>query len=254
VAATNGYKLFMRPHRNQNCNGFNILPAAASLLLFITVLAGSGTVCLAGQAKPPAAVISAAPPTTYLGELEVMINNAEDVYEHAKANRWKHIGNKLNAIKKAEQSRLMTTNDINVNLLPRLIEATSELELAVAAQHRLDSMIFANRIMIICAKMAAPHNPRIPTNIAAIGYSARKLEILAESQFNEIKMSEIVYKIHLSWQPLIPQVIEHGGSKEIKKFAEIMKRLEGAKSAEEYARQASSILEEVNVLEQIFQK
>jgi len=243
----------MKHNHSSEFNIFNAVPVAASLLLLITVLLGSGITCGAGQAKP-VVVIAAAPPNSYLGELEGLINNAGDVYEHAKSNRWKHTGNRLIAIRKAVQSRLITANDINPNLLQRLIEATSELEQAVAAQHRLDSMIFANRIMIIGAKMAAPFNPRIPANVAVIGYCARKLEILSETPLIENKMSEIVYKIHLSWQPLIPQVIEHGGSKEIKKFAEIMKRLEGARSPEEYARQASSILEEVTVLEQIFLK
>ena len=114
-------------------------------------------------------------------------------------------------------------------------------------------MIQANKIMIIAAKMMAPFNPLIPTNIAVIGYSARKLEILAESH-DIAKMQEIVYRIHLSWQQLIPQVIEHGGTKEIKKFAEIMKRIETAKSSEEYGRQGSLVLEEVSNLEQMFSK
>jgi hypothetical protein len=216
------------------------------------LLAGSRTASFAGQAKP-SAVGAAAQLTTYLAELDTVMDNAEEIYDHAKLNKWKHIGNKLSTIKKTEQSRLIVANDAGTNLLPRLIEATTDLEQAINAQHRLDAMIFAYRIMIIAAKMAAPFNPRIPTNVAIIGYSARKLEILSEAQHVE-KMSDIVYKIHLSWQPLIPQVIEHGGSKEIKKFAEIMKRLEAAKTPEEYARHAASVLDEVTVLEQIFMK
>ncbi len=224
---------------------------AASFLL-LTVTVDSRTICAAGQAKPPAA-ITTAPINTYLGELEMVVDNAEDIYEHAKSNKWKHIGGKLNAIRKVEQSHLAAPNETTTNLLPRLIEAISDLEQAVASQHRLDSMIYANRIMIIGAKMAAPLKPRIPTNVSVIAFCARKLEILSETQHVDT-MADIVYKIHLSWQSLIPQVIEHGGSKEIKKFAEIMKRLEGAKTPDEYARQASSVLEEVTVLEHIFLK
>ncbi|HEY4743107.1 MAG TPA: hypothetical protein VIH45_00485 [Desulfuromonadaceae bacterium] len=243
----------MKEAHNHTGNCINTVFKVSTLLLLLPFfMAGSGTVCFAGQAKPSAAV-TAVQLNTYLGELDTVINNAEEIYDHAKLNKWKHVANKLNVIKKTEQSRLIAANDASTNLLPRLIEATADLEQAVTTQHRLDTMIFANRIMIIGAKMAAPFNPRIPTNVAVIGYSARKLEILSEAQHVE-KMSDVVYKIHLSWQPLIPQVIEHGGSREIKKFAEIMKRLEAAKTPDEYARHATSVLEEVTVLEQIFLK
>lgn len=218
-----------------------------AFLLLLPVVIDSQTTCAAGQAKPSVVL------NTYLAELEMVMDNAGDIYELAQSNKWKHMGNKLNAIRKVEQSHPPVANENAANLLPRLIEATADLEQAVAMQHRLDSMIYANRVMIISAKMAAPFNPRIPTNVAVIAFCARKLEILSETQHLDT-MTDIVYKIHLSWQSLIPEVIEHGGSKEIKKFAEIMKRLEGAKSPDEYARQASSVLDEVAVLEHIFRK
>jgi hypothetical protein len=231
-----------------------LLPVVAIVVmaLFLVLSVDSATICTAGQAKP--SVAAASPANSYAGELETLINNAKDIYEHAKSNKWKHIGTKLNAIKKAEQQTFAgVTNDNISYLLPKLIEATSDLEQAVTLQQRLNSMIFANRITIIGSKMIAPLNPRIPTNVAIIGCSARKLEILAETQ-NVAKMTDIVYRIHLSWQPLIPQVIEHGGTKEIKRFAEIMRRLEAAKTPEEYGRQADFVLEEVNNLEQLFSK
>lgn len=231
-----------------------LLLAIFALSFFLALIADSATTCIAGQAKPPTAVAATAPANTCLTELEILIDNAKDIYEHAKSNKWKHIGSRLHAIKKAEhQSFAAVTNENTAGLLPKLVETTAGLDEAVSSQRRLDAMIQANRIMIIAAKMMAPFNPRIPTNIAVIGYSARKLEILAESHDIAI-MQDIVYRIHLSWQPLIPQVIEHGGSKEIKKFAEIMKRMETAKSSEEYGRQASLVLEEVNNLEQMFTK
>lgn len=229
------------------------ISAIFTLSFFLALIADS-TICTAGRAKPPAAVSAATPATICLIELELLINNANDIYEHAKLNKWKHIGKRLHAIKKAEhQSFAAVTNENTTGLLPKLVEATTGLDEAVSSQHRLDAMIQANKIMIIAAKMMAPFNPRIPTNIAVIGYSARKLEILAESH-DIAKMQEIVYRIHLSWQQLIPQVIEHGGTKEIKKFAEIMKRMETAKSSEEYGRQGSLVLEEVSNLEQMFSK
>ncbi len=230
------------------------LLAIVVLSSFLALIVDSGTPCTAGQAKPPTAAAAATPANICLNQLETLINNSKDIYEHAKSNRWKHIGNKLNAIKKAEQqSFTAVTNENTTGLLPKLVEATTDLDEAVSSQRRLDAMTQANRIMIIAAKMMAPFNPRIPTNVAIIGYSARKLEILAETR-DIAKMQDIVYRIHLSWQSLIPQVIEHGETREIKRFAEIMKRMEAAKSPEEYGRQASFVLEEVDNLEQMFSK
>ena len=234
--------------RNRTIPGFTAT-IVTTLLLLSLFLVGTAT---AGQARPQA--VSAPALNSPIGELEAVLNNARDIYEFAKLNKWKHMGSKLMTLKKAAQSHPLAANTTNPDsLLPKLAETISDLEHAIASQQRLDSMIYANRITIISAKMSAPLTPRIPTNLLVIAYCARKLEILAETRHVDT-MTEIVYKIHLSWQPLIPQVIEHGGSKEIKKFAEAMKRLEAARTAADYARQAAMVLEEVAVLEQIFTK
>jgi hypothetical protein len=77
------------------------------------------------------------------------------------------------------------------------------------------------------------------------------LEILSDEK-DIAKLSNLVIKMHLIWQNLIPQLVEKGGTKDIKKFSEIMKHLERAKTPEEYNHIANHVLDEVDNIEKLF--
>ena len=75
------------------------------------------------------------------------------------------------------------------------------------------------------------------------------------SEENNIdKLSNIVIRMHLIWQSLMPQLIEQGGTRELKRFSEVMKRLEVAKTPDEYGHLARQVLDEVDNLEKVFKK
>ncbi|MDR3581413.1 MAG: hypothetical protein P4L44_15740 [Oryzomonas sp.] len=222
-----------------------------AIFLLIAVLNG-GQVCLAGQ---PGRTSPSEPFTSNanLNELEQMIGNARDIYEKTEVNRWKHLDKKVNSIVKVEQLLPGMTPEKDMPYYKNLMGVTSDLERAIASQDRINAMKSANKIMILGARLAEAHNPPVPINVAVIAYCGRKLEILSETE-NVLDLSDTVAKLHLSWQQLIPQVSAHGGLKEVKKFAEIMKRLESAKTSDEYGKLASSVVEEIEFIEKIFKK
>jgi hypothetical protein len=184
-------------------------------------------------------------------ELELISGYSEDVFELAKADRWKRASKKLIALEKIEQSLTNNTNNLGADNVSALTKSTSDLVRAISAKSRQDAMTAANKITAIAALIAKPFNQRVPINVALLGYYGRELEIWSEMK-NTNKLSVIVTKMHLTWRNLMPLLIAEGASKNVKKFGEIMKRLETAKTPEEYGRLATSALDEVDSLEKVF--
>jgi hypothetical protein len=184
-------------------------------------------------------------------EIDLVSGYAEDVFDLAKAGKWKRASKKLIILGKTEHNLTVNANILGVDNLAALAKATSDLERAVTAKSRLDAMISANKITAIAALIAKPFKQCVPTNVVLLDYYGRELEIWSEMK-NANKLADIVNKMHLTWQNLMPTLIAEGGSKEIKKFGEIMKHLEMAKTPEEYGRLATSVLDEVDNLERVF--
>ncbi|KAB0669681.1 hypothetical protein F6V30_12835 [Oryzomonas sagensis] len=221
------------------------------VILLLTAFVSGVPVCFAGQFRTaPAANL---PVPTSVNEFEILIGSARDIYEKAKTNHWKHLDKKINSIIKAEQSISGMVHDKDIPYYKNLMGATSDLERAVAAQDRIVAMKSANKIMLLGARLAETSSAATPINVAVIGFCGRKLEILAETE-SVFELSDTVSKLHLAWQQLIPQVTAHGGIKEVKKFAEIMKRFEVAKTPDEYGKLAAAVVDQVDIIDKIFKK
>jgi len=199
--------------------------------------------------NPPAPGILKTSPNR--DEIELVSGYAEDVYDLAKAGKWKRASKKLNALEKTEHNLTANANILGADNISALTKSTSDLERAVTARSRLDAMITANKITAIAALIAKPFKQYLPINVVLLDYYGRELEIWSETK-NTNKLADIVNKMHLTWQNLMPALIAGGGSKDVKKFGEIMKHLEMAKTPEEYGRLANSVLEEVDNLEKVF--
>jgi hypothetical protein len=184
-------------------------------------------------------------------ELELISGYAEDIFELVKADRWKRASKKLIALEKIEQSLTDSTHNLGADNVSALTKSMSDLERAISAKSRQDAMTTANKITALAALIGKPYNQRMPINVALLDYYGRELEIFSEMK-NTNKLFVIVTKMHLTWQNLMPLLIAEGGSKDVKKFGEIMKRLETAKTPEEYGRLAISVHDEVDSLEKVF--
>lgn len=182
-------------------------------------------------------------------ELRGVGSAAEEIYGLVKGGRWKHADGKLEALKKGEQPLKGIQNEESSLLLPRLVKTTTDLEEALGARNRMDSLRFANRLTFIEAVMAGSLESPMLTNMNLLDYFGRELEIWSEAK-NLDRLSNLVVRMHLTWQSLMPQLITDGcGTKHVKKFSEIMKNLELAKTPEEYGRLAGRVSEEIDSLD-----
>ena len=186
-------------------------------------------------------------------ELEALSDSSEEIFDLAVVGKIDRIGKKLEALKKNVASLSCSPSQSNNILLPRLGHAVIDLEQAWTAKDRLDTMRYANRITLIAAALEAPLKTSLPTEVSLLDYNRRELAIWSEAKRSE-KLSSIVMQMHLAWQTLMPKLIEHNGIKELRRFSEIMERLEMARSNEEYGRLSKQVSPEIDTMKALFAK
>jgi len=186
-----------------------------------------------------------------LADLDSLSWAAEEIFNLAQGGKLDRTGKKLDALKKNVAAISHIQDEANNSVLPRLGRTIAELELAITAKDRLDTMRYANRITLLAATVAVPSKSSIPMEVSFLDYNGRELEILSEVKKTE-KLSGVVIRMHLAWQTLMPKLIEHNCRKELKRFSEIMGHLESARSPEEYGHLSRQVQAETDVMKALF--
>lgn len=221
-------------------------------ILFPSTAQASGTFPLVkGQQLRP--VSGSSPESSMAGELDAVSDSAQDIFEQAAAGKTERIGKKLEALKKSVAALGYPQNQSGDVLSPRLGHTVVALEQAWIAKDRLDIMRYANRITLIAATLAVPLKPGVPTEVSILEYNCRELAIWSETKRTE-KLSNVVMRMHLTWQTLMPKLVEHNGIKELRRFSETMGRLETARTPEDYARLSRQASAEINNMKTVFAK
>jgi hypothetical protein len=228
------------------------IPIGIFLLFFSVVGQSIGDSHITKEHNLPSA-LKIDKPTAVQVEIETLSGYAEDIYDLAKVNKWNKIGKKLIELKKSEKSLNLIRNEENDFYSQRLRKKIEDLEQAISAKNRRETMQISNNITLLEVAVMGQFKLRVPTDVMVLDYCGRELEILSEEKDIE-RLFNLVVRMHLIWQNLIPQLIQKGATKEIKNFSEIMKRLEIAKTPEEFNRLAKQVLDEVDNLEKVFKK
>jgi hypothetical protein len=243
-----------------NFLSFGICPVS----LFLLTLFLPSVICLRPATAQPAGTPSTAKeqlkPATpasrsnlIISELDSLSGAAEEIFNLALAGKMERTGKKLELLKKNAAAFSYIQDEANSILLPRLGRTIAELEKATVAKNRLDTMRYANRITLIAATVAVPFKPGIPTEVSLLDYNGRELGIWSEAKKAD-KLSNIVIRMHLAWQTLMPKLIEHDGIKELRRFSEVMGHLELAKTAEEYGRLSRQVLADTEAMKTLFSR
>jgi hypothetical protein len=192
-------------------------------------------------------------PNSPEGELDALSDVAEEIYDLAQANKAERIPKKLEVLKKYAAAVSYLQDEANSMLLPRLGRTINELEQAYLTKNRLETMRYANRVTLIAATAAVPYRPVIPTELSLLDYNGRELGITCESRKTE-KLANIVMRMHLAWQTLMPKLVERNATKELRRFSEVMGRLESAKTPEDYAHLSRQVGVEMDVMKGVFSR
>jgi len=186
-------------------------------------------------------------------EFEKLSSSAKEIFDLAKETKWYKIKKKLDKLKKSEASIQQIKNGETDFYLLQLRSRIDELEEAIRTENKKDTMRYANDITLLEVAMSGELKLGVPTNVMLLGYCGRKLEVLSQEKDNK-NLSNLVIRMHLIWQNLIPKLAEKGETREIKAFSDIMKRLEKAKTFEEYSHLSENVLDEVDAIEKVFRK
>jgi|GEM_PF-2560269 len=178
---------------------------------------------------------------------------AEDIFNLALAGNLERAEKRLDSLKKQAVALDCIQDEANLTLLPRLKRTIADLGKAISAKNVQETLRKANRVTLIAAALAVPYKPRIPTEVSLLEYNGREIEIWSAVKRVD-KLSGITLRMHLAWQTLMPKLIQYNGDKELKRFSELMRRLEQARTAEEYDRVSKQILAGTETLEAIFAK
>ena len=231
-----------------------ILGLPALILISVTFTQAS----LAEAANAPATVVEQPRKITVpsrsnfiVSTLDSLSDSAEEIFNSAQVEKMDRLRKNLDSIKKIAATLDNIRGKEDLILLPRLRGTIDDLERAIVGKDRLLSMRYANRITLIATTLAVPLAPGIPTELSLLDYNARELGIWSELKMTD-KLSSIVIRMHLAWQTLMPQLIEHHGEKELKRFSDIMGRLELAKNPEEYGHLSRQVRVEVDTMKTIF--
>ncbi len=237
-------------------------PALLFLLLaFLIGAAGfspsfvhAGSSSLPGKDKDqPKQVAGSSRGASATAELDAVADSAEEIFQLAAAGKTERIGKRLDTLKKNVASLSYLQGQANNILLPRLGRTVADLEQAWSTKDRLDIMRFANRITLIAATLEVPLKTSVPTEVALLDYNCRELAIWSEANKTD-KLSSIVMRMHLAWQTLMPKLIEHDGIRELRRFSEIMGRLEVARTPEDYGRLTRQVSPEIDTMRALFVK
>lgn len=200
--------------------------------------------------RPP---VAAPRPSFPVSELDALSDIAEEIFDLAQANKTDRIPKKLEMLRKYAAAVSYLQDESNTMLLPRLGHTLTDLEQAVATKNRLETMRYANRVTLIAATLAVPYRPSIPTELSLLDYNGRELGLSSESKKSE-KLANIVMRMHLAWQTLMPKLVERNAIKELRRFSDIMGRLESAKSPDEYSHLSRLVGIEMDLMKGVFSR
>jgi hypothetical protein len=228
---------------------------AASLLVIATAFSLAPATAQAGPAAKEQPRQSQTTPR-YNGvssDLDAVTDSAEEIYDLAWCGKLERIPKRLETLKKQAAALSYVKDDANSVLLPRLSHTLADLDQAVVAKNRLETMRYANRLTLIAATVEIPFKPTVPTEVALLDYNGRELGVWSEVKKTE-KLSNIVMRMHLAWQALMPKLVEHNATRELRRFSETMGRLESAKTPEEYGRLSRQVASEMIAVKAVFAK
>lgn len=234
---------------------------SAALFLIVVACAGSGNAtrtdtvatsrarAATERAAAPAPPIAPAPVPQTVTDIG---NHGEDLYDAVHASNW------------SKAQAIVDSLDGSVNALPAgdariqpqraaLSAVLDTVHREVAARHRYAALEAANQVTYRAAKMTEPFAPSTPAAVALLDFYGREVEIWA-AQKNMPKLQETTSAMRATWNMVRPAVESHGGIAAARDMERDVASIEAARTPAAFARLATPVLDQVDVLEKVFTK
>ena len=194
---------------------------------------------------------STAPPALP-SELAAVAEFGEKLYDAAKASEWDDGRAIMDSLERAVRSLPVGANAQSADglELPRVLDS---LRQSVSERRRDGALQLSNRVTYLAAKMSTGYHPQIPSGIVLLDYSGRELEIWSAKR-NARMLKRTSEDLSRIWDAVRPDVVRHGGTTAAETMDSLVTRVASAKTAADYARIATPILDHVDVLESVYTK
>jgi hypothetical protein len=198
-------------------------------------------------------IVDASPASATLpSELVAVAGFGENLYDAAKAGKWVDAAAIMDSLDRAAKSLPVgvTARSADALELPRVLDS---LRQAVTARRRAAALELSNRVTYLAAKVSAGYHPQIPSDIALLEYSGRELEVWSTRRSASM-LIRTAAELRRTWDAARPDVVRHGGTSEAERMDSLVARVASAKTAADYGRVATPILDHVDVLENLYTK
>lgn len=222
-------------------------------IYLLTILAALGLACGVAKKAPsdaagtnsspkpvPADVKPVPAPLADAGEL------GENIYDAAKAGDWKTAESKLEALQ-ADAGKM----PLRGGNWDKFSDTLKRLKEAVSGKKSENTLVESNRITFEVAVLSSGYDTKIPIGVTKLDFLGRELEIWS-AQRDSKKLKETVLSLRHTWDGVKPEVEKAGGGKQAQTFESLVVKAEKAKSAAEYGKLATPILDRVDDLEGVF--
>lgn len=200
--------------------------------------------------NPMAGIIPAS--ATLPTELAAVAEFGENLYDAAKAGKWADANAIMDSLDRTAKSLPagVTSRSADALELPRVLDS---LRQAVTSRQRVAALQRSNRVTYLAAKVSAGYHPQIPSDIALLDYSGRELEVWS-AQRNSSMLKRTATELQRTWDGVRPDVLRHGGTTAAERMDSLLAQVVSAKTAADYGRVATPILNHVDVLESLYTK
>jgi hypothetical protein len=189
---------------------------------------------------------------TLPSELAAVAEFGEKLYGAAKASNWGEAVAIMDSLDRAAKSFPVGVNARSADALelPRVLDS---LRQAVTVRQRPAMLQLSNRVTYLAAKVSAGYHPQVPSEIALLDYSGRELELWSARRSASM-LIRTAAELQRTWNAARPDVVRHGGMTEAEKMDSLVTLVASAKTAADYGRVATPILDHVDVLESLYTK
>lgn len=172
--------------------------------------------------------------------------HGEDLYDHVKATDWTKAKVSLDSLDVAAKA-------LSPAEASQLASVLDTLHKAVAAHQRATALEAANQVTFVGAKLTEAYHPKMPADIVRLDYYGRELEIWAARK-DMTKLAATSDALRKTWESVKGTVVSAGGAGAAATTDSLVAKLGAAKSAADYAKLATPILDVVDLLEKPFEK
>ena len=210
-------------------------------------------VALAAPARPNTAPRPMAPVYKFQ-QPKALFNvseDSEDLYDQAFASNWTKASAALAVISR-DDAVLIKTQPSLKKRSDGVAALTVAVKRDIAAKDRAAALRDINQMTRLTIEMGAAYSAPIPVEVSLLDYYGRELQVWAIAG-DKAHLQSTLGALQTTWRKVRPQVVaRRGGDKAARSFDAMVGRAKSAQFPANVAKVAALLLEEVDLLENVF--